>query len=153
MKKIVFFSALLSLSLVSCGDDDKPQDQTPPVTQDPLVGKWNMIKGEVYQNGTLVQEADLKPGDCSYDYYDLKTGGVKDEVYHDADADCTEENYVGTWAYDAATKQATLVDAEDGYTIVVEVISVTASDLKIKLISEDGEALPEGIDFFTYLKK
>src|SRR5690606_40614105 len=82
MKKIVFFSALLSLSLVSCGDDDKPQDQT-PIVQDPLVGKWNMVKGEFYQNGNLVLEEDLKPGDCNYDFYELKTGGVKDEVYHD----------------------------------------------------------------------
>lgn len=152
MKKIVFFSALLSLSLVSCGDDDKPQDQT-PIVQDPLVGKWNMVKGEAYQNGTLLLEEDLKPGDCNYDFYELKTGGVKDEVYHDEEADCAQDNYIGTWAYNAASKQVTLVDEEDGYTMVVEVVSVTAGDLKIKLISEDGESLPEGIEVFTYLKK
>ncbi len=152
MKKLVALSALLSLTLVSCGDDDKPQDQN-PIIQDPLVGKWNMVKGEVYQNGTLLLEEDLKPGDCNYDFYELKTGGIKDEIYHDEDADCAQGNYTGTWVYNAAAKQVTLVDEEDGYTMVVEVISVTASDLKIKLISEEGEPLPEGIEVFTYLKK
>src|SRR5690606_23300905 len=111
------------------------------------------VKGEYFQNGTLVEEEDLKSGDCNYDYYELKAGGTKDEVYHDEEADCAQDSYTGTWVYDAATKQVTLVDSEDGYTLVTEIVSITANDLKIKLISENGETLPEGLEVYLYLKK
>lgn len=153
MKKIIL-GVLLAGSLISCGDDDKPVD---PVKQDEtktlLVGKWNMVKAEYYQNGQLVESEDLKSGSCDYDYYDLKTGGTKDEIYHDAEADCATENYPGTWTYESKGKTVTIVDAEDDYTIEAGIESINASDLKIKMISSGGQPAPEGIEVFLYLKK
>ena len=59
-EKIVALSALLSLTLVSCGDDDKPQPEPPKDnTTTLLLGKWNMVTGEVYENGELVQSGSL----------------------------------------------------------------------------------------------
>lgn len=156
MKKLFLLTTLLSLSLVSCGDDDKTTDPiVTPVdnTQTLLTAKWNLVKGEYYQNGTLVQTEDLKPGTCDYDYYDLKSGGLKDEIYHNEEDDCSTENYDGTWSYNSATKEVTLIDTEDNYTIITEVISINATDLKIKMISEDGEAVPDGVEAYLYLKK
>ena len=72
MKKLLFLSTMLSLSLISCGDDDQNNQD-----QDPLIGKWNIVKSEIYENGTLTDSENLKPGSCDYNYYELKTGGVK----------------------------------------------------------------------------
>ncbi len=156
MKKIVFFSALLSLSLVSCGDDDKPQPQPEPQPQDNtttlLIGKWNMVTGEVYANGQLVQSGNLSTEGCDYDYFEIKTGGLKDEVYHDEE-DCSTSNYPGTWTYESANKMVSLED-EDGYLLEGEIISINATDIKLKLISDGGDR-PEdqGFEVFYYLKK
>ncbi|KAA5535927.1 lipocalin family protein [Paenimyroides baculatum] len=152
MKKLVFFSALLSLSLVSCGDDDKPQPEQQKDTQTLLTAKWNLVKSEYIINGVTETE-DLKPGDCDYDYYDLKSGGLKDEISHDESDNCSTSNWPGTWAYNAAKKQVTLVDSDDNYTLVTEVISINATDLKIKLISADGEPAPTGTEVYLYLKR
>lgn len=154
MKKLVFFSALLSLSLVSCGDDDKPQPQPQPVDNTPtlLLGKWNMVTGEVYLNGQLVQSGNLSTEGCDYDYFEIKTGGLKDEVYHDEE-DCSTSNYPGTWTYESANKMVSLVD-EDGYLLEGEIISINTTDIKLKLISDGGDR-PEdqGFEVFYYLKK
>lgn len=133
-KKLVFFSALLYLSLVSCGGD-KPQPEQQKDTQKLLTAKWNLVKSEYIINGVTETE-DLKPGDC--DYYDLKSGGLKDEISHDESDNCSTSNWPGTWAYNAVSKQVTLVDSDNNYTLVTEVISINATDLKIKLISADG---------------
>src|SRR5690606_23975784 len=154
MKKLILFSALLSLSLVSCGDDDKPEPQPQPVdnTSTLLDGKWDMVTGEVYQDGELVQSGNLSTEGCEYDYFDIKTGGLKDEVYHDGE-DCAMSNFPGTWTYEATSKIVSLVD-EDGYLLEGEIVSINATDLKRKLISDGGDR-PEdyGFEVFYYLKK
>lgn len=153
MKKLIL-GAFLACSLISCGDDDKPVD---PVKQDEtktlLVGKWNMVTAEYYQDGELLGSEDLKSGTCDYDYYDLKTGGTKDEIYHDPEADCATENYPGTWTYEATGKIVTLVDEEDDYAVEASIESINSSDLKIKMISSGGEPVPDGLEVFLYLKK
>lgn len=154
MKKLILFSALLSLSLVSCGDDDKPEPQPQPVdnTSTLLVGKWDMVTGEVYQDGELVQSGNLSTEGCEYDYFDIKTGGLKDEVYHDEE-DCATSNFPGTWTYEATSKMVSIVD-EDGYLLEGEIVSINATDIKLKLISDGGDR-PEdyGFEVFYYLKK
>jgi len=152
MKRLVFFSALLSLSLVSCGDDDKPQPEQPKDTQTLLTAKWNLVKAEYIENGETTTE-DLKPGSCDYDYYDLKAGGVKDEIFHDEEDNCSTGNWPGTWSYNASNKQVTLIDSDDDYTLVTEVISISATDLKIKMITADGQPAPDGVEAYLYLKK
>lgn len=151
MKKLVFLSALLSMTLVACGDDDKPAGENPN-TQPKLEGKWNLIQSETIEDGTSTKD-DLKPGNCDYDYYNLKTGGTKDEVYHDEDNDCAKEEYPGTWSYDAAKKQITMIDSDDNYTLITEVVSLTTTDLKVKLVSADGETPPAGTEAYLYLKR
>ena len=148
MKKLVFFSALLSLSLVSCKDDDNTTT-TPEVT---VAGKWNLVKAEYIENGETTTE-DLKPGSCNYDYYDLKVGGIKDEVYHNEDDNCTTENWPGTWSYNESNKYVTMIDSDDNYTVVFQVVSLTATDLKVKMISDDGNTPPEGTEVYAYLKR
>lgn len=149
MKKLIALSAMLALTLVSCDkEDDKPVTQ-PEVT---VAGKWKLVSSEYIVNGETTTE-DLKPGTCDYDYYDLKAGGVKDEVYHDEDSDCATENWPGTWTYNDSNKYMTLVDSDDNYTIVFQVVSLTASDLKVKLISDNGTTLPTGTEVYAYLKR
>lgn len=148
MKKLLFLSTMLSLSLISCGDDDQNNQD-----QDPLIGKWNIVKSEIYENGTLTDSENLKPGSCDYNYYELKTGGVKNEVYHNEQNNCATQNYEGVWLYNSSNKQITLIDSEDNYTLVVEMISVNATDLKVKMISDGGETPEEGEEVYLYLKK
>ncbi|WCM42978.1 DUF5004 domain-containing protein [Flavobacterium sp. CBA20B-1] len=149
MKKLVFFSALLSL--VSCKDDD---NTTTPVTPEAkLEGKWNLVKSETYEDGTLTDTEDLKSEPCDYDYYDLKVGGTKDEVYHNPTEDCSTENWPGTWSYNESNKYVTLIDSDDDYTIVFQVISLTTTDLKVKMISDDGDTPPQGTEIYAYLKR
>lgn len=149
MKKIVFFSALLSLSLVSCKDDDNTTT-APEVT---VAGKWNLVKSETFEDGTLTNTEDLKPGSCNYDYYDLKSGGLKDEIYHNEDDNCATDNFPGTWSYSESNKYVTMIDSDDNYTVVFQVVSLTATDLKVKMISDDGDTPPQGMEVFAYLKR
>lgn len=147
MKKVLLAATLAAFALVSCGDDDNKAGNQPK-----LDGKWNLVSAEYIQDGETTKE-DLKPGTCDYDYYDLKAGGVKDEVYHDEEDGCSTDNWPGTWSYDAAKKQVTLIDSDDNYTLVWEVVSLTASDLRMKLISDDGETAPEGYEVYANLKR
>ncbi|SFN57359.1 hypothetical protein SAMN05421741_10797 [Paenimyroides ummariense] len=156
MKKLVALSALLSLTLVSCIVDDRPagdQSGSQDKTETLLLGKWNMVKRENYQNGNLVLEEDLKPFSCDYHYYDLKTDGIKDDVYHDLQ-NCSLIIYSGTWSYNPISKQITLYDnnTEDGTTIA-EVKSLTKTDSKLKIISYLGKPTPNGTEVYLYLEK
>lgn len=149
MKKLVALSALLSLTLVSCGDDDNKA----PVAEVTVAGKWNLVKSETYEDGTLTDTENLKSGSCDYDYFDLKSGGVKDEVYHNEQDNCTPDNWPGTWSYSESNKYVTMIDSDDNYTVVFQVVSLTATDLKVKMISDDGDTPPQGMEVFAYLKR
>jgi len=153
MKKTLYFLSIALLSLTGCKNDDTTvYPINPEQPQNLLVGKWNMIKGEMYTNGELTLEEDLKTADCDYDFYNFKNDGKKDETYHDED-NCSPENFAGKWSYTEAAKRLTITDDDDGYEMLFEVVSVSKTDLKIKLLVEDGTAVPAGIDVFTYLKK
>ena len=156
MKKLVALFALLSLTLVSCIVDDRPagdpsgsQDKTEKL----LLGKWNMVKRENYKNGTLTMISNLKPFSCDYHYYDLKTEGIKDDVYHDLQ-NCSLIIYSGTWSYNPINKQITLYDNnnEDGTTIA-EVQSLTEANLKLKIISYLGKPTQSETEVYLYLEK
>lgn len=144
MKKVLLAVGLMFFAIVSCSDDDKP------VNQLKLEGKWNFISEERIVNGTS-EMVDLKPGSCDYDYYDLKADGVKHEVYHNENDDCANSNWAGTWSYNAANRQLVLIDDMDA--VVWEIVSSTDSDLKLKLISLDGQPLPSGTVTYKYLKR
>lgn len=67
--------------------------------------------------------------------------------------DNTSTLLVGTWTYEATSKMVSLVD-EDGYLLEGEIVSINATDIKLKLISDGGDR-PEdyGFEVFYYLKK
>lgn len=145
--------AIILVSFVSCKDDDAAVD--PGNGQQPktlLIGKWNMMKGEIYTDGKLTYEDDLKKTGCEYDFIDLKNNGKKDETYHNEE-DCTPENNPGTWSFVESSKQLTVIDDEDGYKILYQVVSLTKTDLKVKLLVEDGAAVPANMEVYVYLKK
>lgn len=153
MKKTLYLLSIVMFAFVSCKDDDgpvAPGNQQQPKTL--LTGKWNMIKGEMFTDGKLTFSEDLKKPGCEYDFLDLKSNGKKDETYHNED-DCTPENDAGTWSFLESSKQLTVVDDEDGYTVLYQVVSLTNTDLKLKLLVEDGGAVPANIEVYAYLKK
>lgn len=155
MKKIIYFLSISLLALTGCKDDEtvylvNPKDDITTL----LLGKWNMVKGELYANGELVQSGNLSTEGCDYDYFVIKTGGLKDEVYHDGENNCATDNYEGTWTYNSENKIVSIVDAEDGYLFEAEILSITPTDIKLKIVSEGGDR-PEdqGLEAFYYLKK
>ena len=147
MKKVLLAATFAAFALVSCGDDDNTTK-----SEITVAGKWNLVKAEYIEDGETTTE-DLKPGSCDYDYYDLKGGGLKDEVYHNENDNCATENWPGTWSYNESNKYVTMIDADDDYTVVFQVVSLTATDLKVKLISDGGNTPPDGNEVFAYLKR
>ena len=157
MKKSVTLSALLSLTLVSCIVDDRPagdQSGFQDNTEILLTNKWNLIKGEYYIKTTnsLWYSVDLSDEDCDYNYYEFRTDGVKKEVYHDWFKNCDGENYDGGWIYDSENNIISLSNSKEGQLLKYEIVSITATDLKLKLISDDG-FIDESIDYFCYLNR
>lgn len=141
--------------LTGCVNDDNvtgPAPSTNP-SKEQLTAKWKMVKGEVYQNGTLVYSEDLKNADCDYSYYDLKSNGSKDEVYFDAEDDCSMDNTPGTWSYEQGKKLITMTDAEDGYRMQVEIVTLTSTEFKFKLVKDGDDEIPEGTEIYCYLQK
>src|SRR5690554_5782117 len=131
MKKIALFTALTAFMLTSCKDDDHLRDDG---AKDLLLGKWNMVKGEIYENGVLSDSENLSYEGCEYNYYEF--------------------NDDGTWSYNLVNKQITLVDAEDGYRFIAEIISMTDTDLKIKIISDGGDKPGDsGLEIYYFLEK
>ena len=152
MKKIILLTSLLSLGLASCGNDDNTVLENETV-ETKLLGKWNAVKAEMYLNGKLEDSENLAAVKCENSYYEIKAGGTKDEVYFDEEGNCERENYPGTWTYNTSNKHITIVDSDDNYTMIYELVSVTNSDLKIKLIEDDGLTPDEGQEVFYYFKK
>lgn len=139
--------------IISCKNDDTsvmPGESANPKTL--LLGKWNRVKEETYKDGNLTNSENLKNPACDYDFYDLKKDGIKDEVYHDSENSCLPENYKGLWSYDESKKTITLTDDDNGE-LILQVTSLTNSDLKVKIIREDGSSPPAGFEVYIYLKK
>jgi len=155
MKRIFFFLIIGAAFLTGCGEDDNvtgPVPSTNP-SKEQLTAKWKMVKGEIYQNGKLVYSEDLKSEDCEYSYYDLKSNGSKDEVYFDPEDSCAMDNTPGTWTYDHNKKLITMTDTEDGYRMQVEIVTLTSTEFKFKLVKEGDDDIPEGTEIYGYLKK
>lgn len=153
MKKSIFLLIMGTSIFFSCKSDDTTILPLEPVSQKTLLlGKWKMIKKEIYKDGNLIGSENLKNPQCDYDFYDLKKDGIKDEIYHDSEDSCLPENYKGLWSYDESKKIITVIDDQDGE-LMAQVISLTQSDLKIKIIREDGSAPPIEFEFYSYFEK
>ena len=156
MKKILFcFLAISSIALTSCSSDDNTTNENPIIedtNSQKFVGKWNLKTGIIIEDGQTYT-IDLKTEGCNYDFFDLRSNGTKDEVYHSEDGNCTEENFVGTWVYDQTDNTITTIDTDDNYEMVYEVIEISTNSMKVKLISDDGEAIPNSIEIYSILEK
>lgn len=151
IRKIYFLSIGL-IYLTSCKNDDTTASPiNTEKTKTLLVGKWNMTKAETFVDGVITDKSDLKIPGCDYDFFNFKTDGTKEEVYHEMD--CSLETFDGTWFYEEATNRIDVIDKEDGFKTVFEVVSITKTDLKIRLLEGNGEPVPKEVEGYTYLKK
>ena len=152
MRKKLFFLSIGLIFFASCKNDDTTvYPINPENTKTLLLGKWNMIKSETLVNGVITDESELKIAGCDYDFFNFKTDGTKEEVYHEMD--CSLETFDGTWFYDEVKNSIDVIDNEDGFKTVFEVTSITKTDLKIRLVEVNEEALPEEVEGYTYLKR
>lgn len=149
MKKLVLL-ALICLGSTSCKDDNDAVNSSEKEAL--LVGKWNMITAEFYQNGTLQKSESLKSENCDYDFYQFKEDKTKDEVYHNPNENCATTNDLGNWSYHAKSNQITLTDQSDGYIFIAEVISINENSAKFKVISDGGET-PTNPEIYYLLEK
>lgn len=155
MKKIVYILFIVVFSLYSCQNDDSVKP-TPTESNNPktlLIGKWNMIKKEIHQNGKLTSSTDLKNAECDYNYFNLKDNSTKDEIYHDPENNCKIDNYDGNWVYDDSEKKISLTSNNSEKELIAEIISLSKSNLKIKIIREDNSSPPVGFEVYLYLEK
>lgn len=154
MKKIILsLSVLACFAISSCSsDDNKEEIVIDNSVSQKFIGKWNLKTGIIIEDGQTYT-IDLKTEGCNYDFFDLRSNGTKDEVYHSEDGNCTEENFVGTWVYDQTDNTITTIDTDDNYEMVYEVIEISTNSMKVKLISDDGEAIPNSIEIYSILEK
>lgn len=156
MKKIILgLSALACLAITSCSNDDNNKTEETVIVDSAskkFEGKWKMVTGILIYQGETETE-DLKIENCNYDFFDFRSNGTKDEVYHSEDGNCTENNYVGTWVYDQTDNTITTIDTEDNYEVIFEVIEISSTSMKIRLISDDGELLPKEVEIYIILQK
>ncbi|WP_177761004.1 lipocalin family protein [Flavobacterium sp. I3-2] len=155
MKKILFsFLALSTLAIASCSSDDNAttEPKTEVTTSQMLVGKWNMVTEIfIYQGETETE--DLKIENCNYDFFDFKSNGTKDEVYHSEDGNCTEENFVGTWTYNQTDNTISTIDTEDNYKMIYKIIEISSNSMKLRLLNDDGVVIPDEVEIYSILEK
>jgi len=156
MKKILLcVFALSSLAITSCSSDDNNKTEDTVIVDSAskkFEGKWKMVTGIfIYQGET--QTEDLKIENCNYDFFDFRSNGTKDEVYHSEDGNCTENNYVGTWIYNQTDNTITTIDTEDNYEVIFEVIEISSTSMELRLISDDGELIPDEVEIYTIFQK
>jgi hypothetical protein len=133
MKKIItLLIVTLSLGMISisCSNDESNNSSTSSV-----VGKWNFSKMSTVINGIASPEIDYDDNEvgCPKDYLELKDGGVYNEGDY-YDSACTLDLSTGTWVKNGNTLSIT----SNGETFSVEVVSVTSTELKLKVSQTDN---------------
>lgn len=155
MRKIIYaFCAFGIMAITSCSSDDNsnPDD---PIIESPakkVEGKWKFVTGIVIFQGQTITE-DLKSEECDYDFLNFKANGTKDEIYHNTDDNCSQENFTGTWVYNLENDIITTIDNGDNYETIFEVVEISNSTMKLKLISDGGEIIPDTVEVYTLLEK
>lgn len=157
MKKIALLLVLTSLSLASCSsDDEQPIIETPkPITQSPLIGKWDIIEIQIYNNGEFVKSTDLKQGECNYAFYDIKVGGIYEENFYNPDKECEKSITDGTWNHDESVKKLTLNSNEIEHPVVLDEVVINETEIKGRIYSINGQTRPDDSksDAYYILKK
>lgn len=131
-KKVLFASAVVvaGLGFTACSSDD----DNPTVEANPLVGEWkaetisydfvNPQTGETMTNTHPFSHPMISEG-CDVDELELRANNVADlEIESKVDNACVESHIAGTWNDTSVTIE--------GETPAREVVSVTATELKLK---------------------
>lgn len=135
MKKSLILSAFILVSVLnftSCSSEDV---SSPTAATDELVGKWNFSKFSTSFNGVTTPELDYddnEPG-CPKDYLEFKTGGVFNNGEYSGST-CVLDSESGTWTQSGST--ITITEGTDVFT--AQLVSVTSSELKLKVTETDN---------------
>lgn len=133
MKKIIilFVIAFVSgMNFTSC-----TSEEVSPSSSSTIVGKWNYSKLSYTINGVTSPEIEYdenEPG-CSKNYIEFKTGGVFNKGEYSGST-CVLDSESGTWTQSGNT--ITFSDGTDVYT--AQIVSITSTELKVKLIETDS---------------
>jgi|SRR6218665_2429635 len=134
MKKITVLAAALvfGLSFTSCSSDDNADSVAEPV----LAGKWEYSKQGVAAQGIESLQNYPNTAGCSKDYILLNANNSFDEALYDKDgAECIEDKESGS--YSVANNVITLDYADSTFDDQYVVLSITQSELKVKMVTEE----------------
>ncbi len=132
LNRFLFLSVLaMSLSLVSCSDDDKG----PGSTED-LVGLWEVVEGIEWEkeDGEIIYEDDDYNGNLRYEFND---DGTYNRYYKSGSNWYKDES--GTYNYKKGT--ITIFDEDEDESYYASVKTLTATTLEIEAsgsYNEDG---------------
>lgn len=122
--KIVLLSVLtLGLTLTSCSDDDKKDNNTSAA----LEGKWTYAKEGIGGNGQEILTDYEHTAGCNKDYIEITSTNVKDVWYDKNGTECEEDSDTSTYTRNGNT--ITVTDASETYTSTIE--KLTSSELRI----------------------
>lgn len=133
MKKVsaLFVCAIvLVMIFASCSKDN------PPTTSGTIEGKWNFNKVSYSQGGITTPEAD-HPGNqagCDKDYIEIVAGGTVNAG--DYASGCVLTKSTGTWT--KTDNNITVSVASLGLTGTFEIVSLSATELKLKITTTQG---------------
>jgi hypothetical protein len=136
MKKIVILSmALFSLGFVSvsCSSDDNGGG----IKSTDLLGRWEFARAGQLVNGQEVYEDYQHEIGCPKDFLQLNSDGTGrvDTFTADDEGNCEEDSMMLTaWSLNGNRFTST----SDGVTESSEIVSVTASSMKVKSVESDG---------------
>ena len=139
LNKFLFLSVLaMSLTLVSCSDDDKG-----PGSTEELVGMWEVVEGTEWEkeDGEIVYEDDDYNGDLRYEF---KANGTYNRYYKSGSSWYNDEN--GTYSYKKGTLTMFDEDEEESYSATVK--ALTATTLEIESYASFNEG---GIYYEAYV--
>lgn len=122
--KIVLLSVLtLGLTLTSCSDDDKKDNNTSAA----LEGKWVYAKEGVGGNGQEILTDYEHTAGCNKDYMEITSTTVKDVWYDKNGTECEEGS--DTVAYTRNGNTITVTEGGETYTSTIE--KLTSTELRI----------------------
>lgn len=120
MKKLFYFAfaALLCCGMSACSDDDEVGSLSD------LLGSWTLLKEVYIENGVEDVDAEYAYGECVWTFNE------------DGSYVVVEDGYTVRATYQMSGNS--LKVSEDGYTMAVQILQLTASDLVLQF-NDKGE--------------
>ena len=145
MKKITTIILLLLITLTSCSNDSN--SSTP--TNSSIIGKWNFSKTGFIADGIVVPDEDYAgntPG-CNKNYWQFNNTGIAN--LREYRSNCVETGGDKPW-----TQVGNILNIDLESTEVpnkFEIVSVTATELKLKGDITGFEGVTPGVNLFVIL--